>query len=305
MLIQAPLNRSIEPHIEELIGMGADEFYFGYISRFEHASEVISRRQGPDAHFPTLESTGPAIRRITDMQKKVFVTINEHHYTGQAFRAILDDIDELLQHGVSGFIITDTNLLMEIRNRHPEAYLVASTGCHITNTGAAKHYRALGMNRIILTRHLTTREINAILRDLDDMDFEIFAKNEDCANIDGLCFYVHGNVGGRSYGHSCKRTSIYRELSRQLGPDGLACGACRLFDLRKHRNLVLKIVGRDAPVEFIRKDIEFLRNVLDALENIKDPEVFSEECRGQYRNLFGMPCNNRCYYRSIHEEPRA
>lgn len=303
MKLQAPLNHSMWDHLPGLMKLGADEFYIGYINELPHASEILSRRQGTAANFPSIESAHRFIKKINSRNRRLFVCVNEHHYPEEYMQRLLEDMARFLDLGAFGFIISDINMIIKARRAFPDAYLVVSAGAHVGNARAAAFYADLGVSRIILPRHLDPDEMMEIIGSIPGLDFEVFVKNEDCPNMDGLCRYMHGRVGEEEFGHACKRLRTDPGFARRQGPDGYACGACTLFDLKGQPDLTLKIVGRSQPPEVIRMDVAFLAQVLSALPGAQTRAGFAEFCKKTFIDTYGAPCRNRCYYNTPAEIP--
>ena len=53
-------------------------------------------------------------------------------------------------------------------------------------------YKNLNVRRIILPRHITTKEIERISKTIKSVELEVFILNSLDANVDGFCTYHHG-----------------------------------------------------------------------------------------------------------------
>lgn len=295
MKIVCPLNPAVESYVAELGSLGADEFYLGYANRLKDSGEILSRRKGAHQNFPSLPSLKSVTKRIHDAGKKVFIAINEHFYPDEYREAIVRDAEDALAFGVDGFIVTDVNLFIALAEFSPRPFLIASTGAHVMNSGAVEFYRGLGARRIILPRHLTPPEIKDMVLAGKDMEFEIFVKNEDCPNIDGLCSYVHGTFDGFDYDLSCRKIDLGDDMKRRQGPDTYACGACSLFELKGLDGLHLKIVGRHQLIDMTRRDVSYIKQCLDALDNHDEAASYAAFCKEKHLEIYSRPCRERCY----------
>ena len=193
MRLNVPING--KSNISALVDFGADEFYCGYLFNSNLFPKcILSRHKGKKANFKSLNLLCKMIKEIKILKKRVNVAINEHFFPENCMDNILFDVEKLLNSGVRGFIISDINLLIKIKSKFPESFLIASTGMHITNSKLVKFFKTLGIDRIVLSRHLSLSEIIEIIKLNPNMEFEMFIKNIDCANIDGFCSYVHGQI---------------------------------------------------------------------------------------------------------------
>lgn len=295
MKIVCPMNPAMQDYIDDLAARGADEFFLGHMNRLRHAGEVMSRRKGAHQNFPSLSSLKGVIRRIHDAGRQVHVAINEHFYPLQYQEAILHDAQAALALGVDGFIISDINLIIQIAEFKPRPLMIASTGAHIMNSEAVDFFRALGVRRVILPRHLTPQEIRGLVLANQDMAFEIFVKNEDCPNIDGFCSYMHGTIDNCAFDLACGRLEIGDDMQRRQGPDTHACGTCSLHALRDLQGLYLKIVGRHQLIDMTRKDVSYIRTCLDHLAACDTAEAYAARCRETHLDIYNRPCRERCY----------
>ena len=296
MLIQCPLDEQLAPHVKELIGIGADEFYLGYRNRLKFSEQILSRRSGIFPNFISTASTADAIRCVKENSKKVFVAINETFYPPAYIKQILVDIAKLRENGVDGFIIADVNLFLQIQESFPDLHLVASTVAHIFNSKALDFFKNLGAKRCIMPRQLTISEIKEIINNNQDMEFEIFIKNDECFNIDGICAYSHFDTHADP--PAC------RHIERMCGiseTDRASCGVCSLYDLKDLPNLILKIVGRGKSFEWIKNDVNFVKRVLLFMDQANTKEEFIGFCKKEYLAIYRNPCRERCYYTYGHK----
>ena len=125
------------------------------------------------------------------------------------------------------------------------------------NHGAAAFYRDLGVSRVILPRHVTLREIEAIA--IPGLEWEAFLLNDGCVFEEGICATTHAfgpyciddRLGGK-LGRLDDRYEFFKwtlnncgcQTSRgyTLGP----CGLCALPRLAQIGVASLKVVGREA-----------------------------------------------------------
>ena len=295
-VIQCPLNSGFAEHLGELVSYGAQEFYFGYISDAGDALSTLSLRPGPHANFPSLSAACDMVREIADRGCKSFVTLNVMSLPEHAFSAILHDIHTLVQAGCTGFIVTDMNLFLRLRQENSHIYLAASSGAHVMNSRAARFMQSLGARRIILPRQLGTHEIRSIVHACPDLDFEIFIKNEECAFLDGYCSYSH-QFGAMDDQPACNELF---KMDSPLAPGRMSkqgsCGACALYGLKDLPRLALKICGRGQQYDLISRDVLFLKKVITSLDGAVAAGDFQQFCIQSFEDIFQHPCGERCYY---------
>lgn len=189
MKILAPLRNSSE--VEPLIAAGAEEFYCGLTPPGWSATQGQSwahRRNPRSAGVPDLED----LRRIVALAspRPVYATLNSPSYRESAIPLLLEFGRRLLEEvGVRALIVAEWELLLALAEAGLARSVHVSSLATCRNRGAALFYRALGVSRIILPRHLTLAEIEDIR--VPDVGFEAFILNDGCVFEEGLCATTH------------------------------------------------------------------------------------------------------------------
>jgi putative protease len=265
------------------VAAGADSFYAGIFpsERIGELPMIINRRNHPENNFRSVAEFRAALAISHRLKRDLFVAFNEHFYPPEALSLILELLEELLgEPGLTGVIVTDIGLLIELGRRYPQLVLVASTGCVIQNSGAASLFTELGVKRAVLPRSMTLNEIHLLVQARPDMSFECFVLNDRCPNVDGLCHFVHADfterrfptqcrfvrlanthsLGPDSPRHSPRRASPLSDgdFSRFFGSEPHACGACYLPILIRAGVGNMKIVGRDRSLDEKERAVRFL-----------------------------------------------
>ncbi|MCP4133174.1 MAG: hypothetical protein GY754_19560 [bacterium] len=296
MKIQAPLNSSMD--VTDIETMDCDEFYAGFYEDSTHPESLnhISRRPGSHANFTKFSHIKKIIDTIKKNNKKIFITYNEHHYESGIADKIFADIKKLISIGIDGIIVSDINMIIRLKKQFPDLYLIASTGLHVTNSNSARFFYNLGINRIIFPRHLSIHSIDTIIDTINTkpgIDFEIFIKNDNCINVDGLCSYVHGTAGKYPFNQMCKS---FCDLPANIEYEDFACGVCSLYSLRNESALSLKIVGRDRESSLIKKDIIFIKTCLALLTRAASEEKYRNDVMKKFSEIYTHACQKKCYY---------
>lgn len=303
--------------LQELISLGADEFYFG-ISLVKHLTDIesFSFRSFDFANLNSLNSLKEAKRAIKIIHNndlKCYLTLNNDLFnlfkeTLNILRKISSDLD--------GIIVTDIILIEKIKKNYPHLKIIASTRCCIFNTWDLKFYRDLGVNRFTLAHQFYFKDVIKMLEQFSNEEFEIFIKNNGCPYVNGMCAYMHNldpslmpvpdgpfcrlieRDGGFYLVNKDKnnaRISIDAILKRYKTRQTFDCGICWLDKLRNFKNrIILKISGRGHTLEKKRKDLIFIKQSLKILEDNADKtkilslykKVYSEECF--HRCCFGL-----------------
>jgi putative protease len=262
MKILSPI-RSVN-EVGPLKTAGADEFYCGLLPPgwTEKFGAAWANRRDPKSAGVADEE---ALRDIISAagSAPVFVTLNSPHYPPGAVKMLADYGSRLLQDmGVRALIVADMDLLLALIERGHAANLHLSSLATSTNAGSARFFRALGISRIILPRHLTLAEIESCV--IDGMGYEAFLINDGCVFEEGLCATTH------AAGTFCMadgegltdmpagildRYAFWKWVQNNCGccssrgfPVG-PCALCAIPRLQAAGIGSLKVVGREASLE--------------------------------------------------------
>lgn len=139
--------------------------------------------------------------------RKIYMTLNIVMKQDE-----LDSIGDYLmpfyQRGLDGVIVQDIGLISYISKRFPKLPVHASTQMTITDLDGVKLLRNMGIERVVLARELSLREISYIHKNCD-AELECFIHGALCYSYSGKCL-MSSFLGGRS------------------GNRGRCAGTCRL-----------------------------------------------------------------------------
>lgn len=317
MKILAPLRNSQE--VAPLIKAGADEFFCGvapadWEGRFGGA--WTSRRAPGSAGVPDLEDFVRIVGEASG--RPVHVALNAPSYPPGGVEMLAEFAARLVELGASGVIVADLDLLLTLAEAGLGARLHLSSLATCTNAEAAGFYRDLGVARIVLPRHLTLAEIEAI--PVAGVEFEAFLLNDGCVFEEGLCMTTHAAGpfctldGEGTDGVSPETKERYAFWKWTLNHCGCRtghgyplgpCGLCALPRLQAAGIASLKVVGREASLE--RKEAS-VRLAALALGLVRGG-AGTGEIRDLVMQLRGLPelCRERhlCYYPDAWPRPES
>jgi hypothetical protein len=294
MRIQCPLNqRSIEI-IDEYIDAGADEFYFGYRNALSMDNDCLNRRFGRLTNFDSMNDALDAVMRIKRREKKAFIALNELFYPSEWHDALIEEIRRFADSGADGFIISDLNILIKLKEINSDYFIVLSSTAHILNTHSVRFYDRFGIGRLILPRQLSVNEISAMLEDDKNRKFELIIMNEECPQLEGLCSYSH--IPGNDSLNICYQALVFNKLPTGFGYVVDSCGACSIYSFKDHPELVLKIAGRGMTADWTLKDILFIRRAVSFLNKCESAHDFAVACAEEHFRIFRDRCRKKCYY---------
>ena len=317
MKILAPLRHSEE--VEPLLEAGADEFFCGvtptgWESRFGQA--WANRRAPLSAGVPDVVDFKGIITRSDN--RPVYVALNAPSYPPGAVELLATFGATLLDSGAAGLIVADMDLLLVLveAGHGPSLHLSSLATC--INAGSARFYRNLGIRRIILPRHLTLSEIEAI--QIPGLEFETFLLNDGCVFEEGLCATTHAAGafctldGEGTEGVSAETLERYAFWKWTLNHCGCRtsndypmgpCGLCAIPRLLRSGIASFKVVGREASLP---RKVASVRIAALALR-LAHGGSKREEIRQAVIDLRGTPqmCEERhlCYYPDLWEQKES
>ena len=126
---------------------------------------------------------------------KVYVALNILIKQEELERATLY-AKKLIELGTDGIIVQDLGVLNLIREMSDEIKINASTQMTICSSDGVNLLKTLGVNRVVLARELSKKEISAI-REKTDVELETFVHGALCISFSGQCL-MSSIIGGRS-----------------------------------------------------------------------------------------------------------
>ena len=347
MNILSPVDSAKEAEL--LIKAGATELFCGYIPKSwsekyqviegEHVqskkkaellSVSLNKRNNIEGNITDCDELVNILKIANENNVKVYITLNAFYYTEHEYDYIKNYIQELLDLGVYGFIVTDVALISFIHEYFPQAVIVLSCCNQVANSACAKFFGDLGVKRITFPRHVTLDEILNIASNVPELEYECFVLDSRCVYDDGNCRAMH------NFGHFCmeqwdleyfdctgKKDISYQEIedirqneidftkwskpylslnARNHGWYAISCCACAIPYLLKQGNLKsLKIAGRGLDTTSKIMMVRAVTKMLSIANNSENPVKDEKDyiCK-----LVGVPelCENqtRCLFASKH-----
>lgn len=299
--------------IETVCSWGVQEVYFGLQSTLIN---INNRRPSKLCNLSVNEEELEKIsRQFREKGITVFITFNNTVNNEQCIEQLLQEIRMCMECGNKNFIVADINLLLAIRKYIQGDYqLTLSTCMPVYNQKAIDFFKGIGISRFVLPRHMRLDEIEKVVSQNAECDFEVLVKNARCINEDGNCSYEHGlaNFYGGMEGGCCQlkydvdyvkdfpEDPVIKEIIRKRfeqvrGNFIFACGACNLRYFHQIGVKSLKIVGREFSTQRKEKDVLFLT---ECLKYIEEPErEYICLVKNKYMDIYGKACSqSQCYY---------
>ncbi|WP_455717265.1 peptidase U32 family protein [Anaerosporobacter sp.] len=311
MRILVPLNNM--EHIDDYIASGAGEFYIGFqdeewTSKFGEYAD-INRMSGfkENANPFSLEDVVDIIEIVKNKGMSIYVTFNSSIYSEDQLNQIKKYFIVLKEGGVDGVIVSCIELV-EIAVKL-ELPVVVSTIAGVYNTQIASFYRDRGANRIIIPRDMSVDEIETIVKEVPDVEYEVFMMRNGCIFSDANCLGLHRNESCSICGSLNNATSQiqmkeegkkqkieWNDLLYTKSFHEYACGLCSLYRFVKMNITACKIVGRTDEWKNICSDIRYVKHNIEIAKNCKSQEEFLERMQLPEENELLCKDGLSCYY---------
>lgn len=132
------------------------------------------------------ENLALGIAEAHSLRKKFYLTTNLLPHNSKV-RTFIKDLEEVIAMGPDALIIADPGILMMVKERWPDMPLHLSVQANTLNYAAVKFWQRAGIERIILSRELSLKEIEEIRQQCPDIELEVFVHGALCIAYSGRC----------------------------------------------------------------------------------------------------------------------
>ena len=212
--------------------------------------------------------------------KKVYLTLNIVFHN-EDMDGVTDYIGSVVDAGIDAFIVSDPFIISYIKSNYPNVEVHLSTQNSTTNYEAVNFFKNQGVDRVVLARELSKREIKEII-DKTGIDIEVFIHGAMCTCFSGRCAlsnYVtnrDANRGGCS--QVCRfafETPEDKKFTMATKDLNMAKYIPDLIDIGVRS---LKVEGRMRSIYYLATVIGSYRTLIDSYYNNKlNDEVMAEE----------------------------
>ena len=214
----------------------------------------------------------------------VYITVNTLIYESE-IKEFIEYINFLYINGVDALIMQDLGMIKLVKETIPDIVIHASTQAHNINEEGIKQLKELGVERVVLARELSLKEINNITVDIEK---EVFVYGALCVCYSGQCLFSSLN-GGRSGNRgecvgSCRLP--YKLIKNNKYIDTLGQYLLSMRDLNTIDNLKsiiesnidsIKIEGRMKSPQYVAYITKIYRTLIDKYYNNEEMTISKEE----------------------------
>jgi putative protease len=262
--------------VRAAVANGADAVYFG-LPKF---NARLRAHNFTEAELPEI---------VTFCHRhgvKAYVALNTLIFTDE-LAAAAEELRLCERSGVDALIVQDVGLVRLAREIAPGLRIHASTQMTVTSPAGAEFARRLGVERVVLSRELSLRELEKF--DPAGVPLEVFVHGALCVAYSGQCL-TSESLGQRSANRgecaqACRMPyelivdGALRELGDRrylLSPQDLAA-AGEIPALLERGVISLKIEGRLKSPEYVAAVCQVYRRALDAALEEREHRVSAED----------------------------
>ena len=188
--------KDINSYIDSLVEWWASEFFTGYTPSYW--SDKFGFEVSPNGRFAEheqitdIETLKAIVERVHYHKMELFINLNARYYTDITFPIIQKMLDEFNDLWIDGIICWNIGVLEYLKDIWYKGKINISTIMALYNTESIRFFiENYDINKIILSRELTLKEIENIVTSFPEIKFEVFGEGDFCRYNNGLCFAEH------------------------------------------------------------------------------------------------------------------
>lgn len=316
MEVLVPLN-NIE-HLRDYVESGAGEFYLGFYDQAWHDRfgeyADINRLTGfkQVANLYSFEELLDMITKHKKEDYKLYITFNSSMYSEQQLDYLYGYLVRLKEVDCDGVIVSCVELLKMAAK--VGLFCVISTIAGVYNCDIASFYIRHGANRIILPRDLSVQEIETVVKECPEVEYEVFMMRNGCAFSDSNCLGFHRRELNAVCSALCNaendlklnqdnfQTRHDAEWNNQLFREqfhNVTCGVCAIYRFVRLGITAGKIVGRSDDWENVCNDIKLIHQNVEIAKTCHSNEEYLERMIFPNGRLQVCKKGLSCYYPEI------
>lgn len=134
----------------------------------------------------TMETLKEAVDYAHSLGKKIYFTANIYAHNIK-IKPFMAQFGKMLECNPDAFIMADPGLISLVRESYPEAVIHLSVQSNNTNWAQVKFWEKQGVERVILSRELSIKEMKEIHEHNPNMELEAFVHGSICMSYSGRC----------------------------------------------------------------------------------------------------------------------
>lgn len=188
--------KDVEKYIKNLVDSWATEFFTGYNPPYWY--EKFWFEVSPNGRFSEheqitdFETLKQIVFEVHKYNLEIFINLNARYYTDETFTLIKQMLEEFIEVWVDGIICGNISILEYLKEINFPWKINISTIMALYNTESIKFFlENYKINKIILSREITLKEIENLVLSFPNTKFEVFWEWDFCRYNNWLCFAEH------------------------------------------------------------------------------------------------------------------
>ncbi len=132
------------------------------------------------------ENLAKGIAYAHSLGKKFYVVVNIQAHNAK-LKTFIEDIRPVIEMKPDALIMSDAGMIMMVREAFPHQVIHLSVQANAVNWATVKFWQQMGISRVILSRELSLKEIEQIIKEVPDMEIEVFVHGALCMAYSGRC----------------------------------------------------------------------------------------------------------------------
>ena len=188
--------KDVKKYIQSLVDWWATEFFTGYNPDYWHTKfwfEVSPNgRFAEHEQITDFDTLKLICEEVHNHNLELFINLNAWYYTDETFSYIKQMIEEFQIIWIDGIICWNIWVLEYLKEIGYSWKINISTILAVYNKQAIKFMLDnYDVNKVILSREITLKEIESIVLDFPNIKFEVFWEWDFCRYNNWLCYAEH------------------------------------------------------------------------------------------------------------------
>jgi len=188
--------KDIEKYITNLVESWAGEFFVGYNPSYW--SDKFGFEVSPNGRFAEheqvtdIKTLKSIVTEVHKHKLEIFINLNAWYYTPETMPYIKKMVEEFIYLGINWIICWNISILEYLKEIDYKGKINISTIMAVYNKEAIRFFiENYEINKVILSREITLKEIENITQEFPKMSFEVFGEWDFCRYNNWLCFAEH------------------------------------------------------------------------------------------------------------------
>jgi len=188
--------KDVKKYIDSLVKSWAWEFFVWYNPSYW--SDKFGFEVSPNGRFSeheqvtSIETLKQIVLEVHNHKLEIFINLNAWYYTPETMPYIERMVEEFIELWIDWIICWNISILEYLKDIEYSWKINISTILAVYNKEAIRFFlENYNINKVILSREVTLKEIESISKEFPKMNFEVFWEWDFCRYNNWLCYAEH------------------------------------------------------------------------------------------------------------------